>query len=243
MKNHKLTKFIAFALALFVLAGCEKDEEAPEQTYKAPEVASQTTIIEAPTGLQTSADPKVAMVSSYITMVNAFANMPAMFSSLPQTATNDGLKSSTSSWTWTDGQGNSIWIDFSESTVENIWEYYIQTADMTSRFLWCKATELKTKLGGSFIAYARVLDSPSMTYTWAKTAEGTVTATILLDYGIAGAYFFDVTANSDNSGSMKVYEGSSSAGTKFIDITWDSAGHGSYWVKDLDSGETTSATF
>ncbi len=242
MKKSKLAPFYVVVSALVFFTGCEKNKEEPEQTYMAPKIASQTTIIEAPSALLTNDDPNALMAVSYISMVNAFASMPALFSTLPQNATQGELKSTGSSWTWSDTQGNAIWIEFVESAVEYTWKYYIKSSEMESRILLCKVTELKTGLGGDMEIYEQEQGALAITYTWTKTASGTLNETILFSDGI-DSFFFEITANSDKSGDINIYAGTGPTSPQVADISWNSDGSGTYWVKNVSSGQTLNGTF
>jgi hypothetical protein len=242
MKKSKLAPFYVVVLALVFFTGCEKNKEEPEQTYMAPEIASQTAIIEAPSELLTSDDPNALMAVSYISMVNAFASMPALFSTLPQDATQGELKSTGSSWTWSDAQGNAIWIEFIESTVEYTWKYYIKSSEMESRILLCKVTELKTGLGGDMEIYEQEQGDLAITYSWTKSTSGTLKETILFSDG-TDSFFFEVTVNSDKSGNISIFGGTGTTDPQLADISWNSDGSGSFWIKDASSGQTLNGTF
>lgn len=245
MKKFRLNLLWAVLLGVALFTGCKKDDDDTPDKPTGPSVAADPTIVEIPSAILNSTDPNLQMVAGYASLANTFSAWTGIFNNIPANATETELKSSGKSWTWSDNQGNSIWIEMVEGSIETTWRYFIKTAEMSAKAKVIEATELKTGLGGSLYIYdyTASVATPVISYLWTKSSTGAIDATLLLDYE-GEAIFFAFTTNTDGSGTFKAYVGASASGVQFISLTWNSQGKGSGWVKDPDTGEQLwSSTF
>jgi hypothetical protein len=244
MKTIRINLFVLVLMAIAIISGCKKDDDKPASDYVKPSQGSSETLVTVPTTLQNSTDPNAAMVNTYAQMVNAFSGYSEMLSSIPDNATQSELKTTGKSWTWSDGQGNTVWIEFTKDDVKYAWNLYMKTASMSSRKLVVSATQLLTGMAGTMNIYNFYDASTTavVSYDWAKSADGTTTVNLLFNGG-DDAIFFTLVSKADGSGSYKAYKGTTASGIKFIEATWTANGHGTWWIKDTSSGAETSGTF
>lgn len=243
MKKLNLNFVWALLIGVALVTGCKKDETSsqPSTKFIEPSIAQNTEIVKLPAAIENSSDAYVSLLAGYANAVNVFGNYSSIFAYIPSNAQQTSLKSNGTSWTWSDGHGNAIWIEQIEETDHYTWNYYIKDADMSSRVLAITATELKTKLGGSLKVFDYQSTTPStvsLDYNWSKDNTGMITATILFADN-SSPMFFTMTSKPDTSGTLKIYNGSSASGTLFANYTWNSAGHGNYWYKDTSGHEYT----
>lgn len=241
MKMFRLNGLFTLLMVLVVMSGCSKDDdESSNGGYVAPANIADAQIVEVPAAIQNSQDPNVQMANAYIQMVNGFGSMTASLAAIPSNATVSDLKSSGKVWTWSNS-GITVWIEFLDDEFGYQWKMYYQGGQYTTKTLVIEATQDKLGLSGTMKIYSPEVVGAVVVYTWEKVGTS-VSATLLFNSGDE-AIFFAITADESGAGSLKIYYGSSAAGIKIFDITWNASGAGSWWAKDPDTGEVATGTF
>jgi len=228
MKKISLILFL-FTLPVFVFISCKKEEEPEVLEYRQPTVASRTEVVTIPQGLQNSEDPGAQMGVAYMGLANGLAAMATSFN-VPADVEPENTKSSASVYHWTYG-GYSYWMTFSATSTHYNWKYEYEFPGM-SRFTFIEANELKTGLQGNWMIYdPEATHSILWKYDWTLNSVQDFAANIFL-YGYNGAdsINFDILGRVNNSGYLKLYEGS----LKIAEIIWNSDGSGSWWIYSED---------
>jgi hypothetical protein len=231
MKLFKPFFYIAVTLAATAMTSCSKEEDNnAAATYEAPSITSSEITLTLPAALTSQSNAAATQAANYAAMVNILPSALDYLSTIPKEAETSNLKSSGKRYKWTQTSTNyTIWLEVTEDALTKYYNYYINktSAEIGGRSLIVNMRELKTKLGGG-ITFAYQNDT--LNYNYTKSGTG-ISATLVYKTSSV-SYYFALTINTNNSGSFLGYEGTNTSGTKFIDISWNISGHGSYAVKE-----------
>lgn len=244
-KSMKTTKIALLIAVIFFAASCKKDEVKPTSSLDnaSLSLASQSEIVTPPTGLSNSTDSHAELAASWIESINqmtsytAYMKPPsgAVKSTTKITAKNGRVATAGDSetWTWTDGQGNSIGYQISETTDSYVFDVFLKLAGQADWLKYFHAEEKKDKSSGTMY----ILDF-----------DGTDTSAKILqyDWALSGKLFtFKMTSDLDNFVINLTYHTDTKAGEvvyildgkKWYDVIWDTHGSGS-WTLYKDDGVT-----
>jgi hypothetical protein len=222
-KFHKYFLPLLLVVLIAFVSTCKKDDDDDEPEFVNPSFAGQNELVTPPDGLATSGDIYAITAYSYVSMVNAYANLfgnlvpPA--NATKEKSTNKSTESSIT-YTWSDGV-HSIWVTFTETSTKYIWEYDIDEG--AGRYHLIYAEEQKDGLSG-LIKFNDVyydLDW-DIIISWTINNDGSVSWSLT---DTNDSILLEILCYQDQSGYIKYYENS----VLLWHIIWDAIGNGSWY--------------
>ena len=240
---NKLFK-IPLVLALLFVGACSDDESNsnPNGDLENAEFsfAGSTSIVEVPDALSNAEDPVALQTFGWVQLANAMTNLVGNFTP-PPGATTSSQRIVPANGRVKDGEylvyiweesGVSIAYQISQTDDSYIFEILLKGPGADEFFRLIYAEEKKDQSEGFMRVYDETfVDDYILLYEWKREADSILfTVTDNKD-----EFKFELLVNSDESGSLKTFEGTDLV----YEIQWDGAGNGSW--KLYAGGEVTSS--
>ena len=239
MKTTKITLFIA---VIFFAASCKKDEVKPTSSLDnvSLSLASQGEVVTPPTGLSNSTDSHAEMAAGWIESINQMTSYTD-YMKPPQGAAKSSTKivakngrvattGDSETWTWTDGQGNSIGYQVSETADSYVFDVFLKLAGQADWLKYFHAEEKKDKSSGTmYILDVDGSDPSAKALQYDSTLSGTL-FTFKMTSDLDN-FMINVTYHTDTKAGEVVYI---IGGKKWYDIIWDTHGSGSWTLYEED---------
>lgn len=237
MKNQKI--ILSVLMTLFVLNfSCSKDDEPEVKEFETIGFDSEAVIEKLPDGLKNSDNEYARMAVDYVESTADWSDFSDQLIP-PEDAVKTGKKSSeTYTWTWNYGGAYvlTMWWTYHDDSEKNYWDIDIQYGG-EDRYNYLQAWESKDNSSGQ-IKYnyqwaCAMDDNPSecenlfWIYDWSIDENENCTFNQIVEAeedAYAESLRYETIVNNDGAGSVKYYM----YGELFYEITWDSAGNGSY---------------
>ncbi|HNP17609.1 MAG TPA: hypothetical protein PKL31_04165 [Fulvivirga sp.] len=144
-------------------------------------------------------------------------------------------------YTWTDG--NYIYAyQISETDTKYVFELFWKFSDTSDFVRYILAEETKIKSGSTLDGFLEVYslfgesEDYQLRYQWDEDTDGTFRFDLLMQNN---AFKINIVSNTDNSGSVKYFI----SGSIFYDISWNTDGSGSWIIYDDEGNISDSGTW
>lgn len=243
----KIKNMIILVLLLGLYISCSDDKNpvsSEDGSTNARELSMKE--IQLPDALKQSTDNHAFSAQLNVNSVNAFSNLSFYFTP-PDDAEALSKNSSANDWTknWDLGNGLSIKMDYYETDTKFGWTVYLNGSNGVDNFnnmKYIEAEEIISSSQGNLKFYTPGTNDLGIEWMY-SSINGVYNVTYLTYSNGVGYEKYIVSSNPDLSGSINRYQIDGNNETIKSNITWTSAGTGTWIDYDSEGNELNNGTF
>jgi hypothetical protein len=229
MKNATLLLAVILFSMFAIIPGCKKDDpnNPAEIEYKAPKIANEK-LIEIPETVESNPNfgSMLGIISSFR---GIFDTYNSFFAEIPDEAEHSSEKSTSDSWTWSEG-GIQVKVEFSNNGTYNQWRLFFNGTLLADDIEYIVINK------GEYKAY----ENGSLRIDYKHEVSGTDENATCLLTGETTCFIKTRKSISDASGVFDAYQAANDTENHFEHAEWTASGSCSGWVRDLATGKTFS---
>lgn len=237
---------LALIISLYISCSDDKNPVSSEDGGNNPRELSMKEI-QLPDALKQSAETHAFSAQLYVSSVNAFSNLSFYFT--PPDGANALSKNSSvnDDWTktWDLENGLAIKMDYYETDTKFGWTVYLNGSNGVDNFnnmKYIEAEEIISSGQGNLKFYTPGTNDLGIEWTY-SSINGVYNVTYLRYSNGIGSEKYIVNSNPDLSGSVNRYQIDGGVSILVNNITWTSAGTGTWIDYDSEGNEINSGTF